>query len=530
MNERRINRHVSVLNAYQPFDADFGEIYFESSDLELHLGTRAFRTLETSIQDPTVKLVVLTGDAGHGKTHLCGQLLASLRNTQVSEVADDLKRNGYGTNDLAILGDGRAVRIVKDLSESDSETGAQLISDAYFATNRLTIICANEGRLRACIQKLDFQALEQALDDSILRGVTTSQDGSVRILDLNHQSVAGVDDDTTIVDQLLDAWVRDDTKWSDCEGCTARQLCPIVNNRSELAHLGPEGDSRREAYRLLLRVSERTGHVITIRELLIATSHMITAGLRCEPVHDRVHERPGDTGWQHEFAFHQAIFGDLVPGTFRESLDIFRALTALDPARRALRQVDDRLDPHDDMHAGRFSPDIAPSSRPAPKTRGQRDAESEAHRLHWRFMRRRAFFLVDAVEGGENPAPPAAGRLGLWHLDDFEAIIANPTSQRSKSARNQLLRGLESVQGVRRTGVENLMLVDPAFSSQMGSEADLLGPTPAGGTGKGAVVVAGEVPLSEIRLGSEYAVWERRVDDGTPNIRADVDWIDRRVS
>jgi len=103
-----VNSHVEMLNAHQPFDADLAEIFFESANLDLQLETKAFDTLRAGVEDPEVRLVVLTGDAGHGKTHLCGLLIARLNGVSLAEASQRVKGDDYGDRDVAECAHGRS--------------------------------------------------------------------------------------------------------------------------------------------------------------------------------------------------------------------------------------------------------------------------------------------------------------------------------------------------------------------------------------------------------------------------------------
>ena len=114
----QLNQHVERLAAYQPFDASFGQLYAEYVDTRQsdQLETRAFDFVSEIIHDPNVRVVVLTGDAGHGKTHLCGRLITS-NDQSISDPREELRTHGDGATALVDLPNGRALHIIKDLSE-----------------------------------------------------------------------------------------------------------------------------------------------------------------------------------------------------------------------------------------------------------------------------------------------------------------------------------------------------------------------------------------------------------------------------
>ena len=451
-------------------------------------------------------MVVLTGDAGHGKTHLCGQLLSDLLEQPVDPaLAAKLAADGTGDVDLALLESVRALRIIKDLSEFSPDAGAERLGSALRTEDCVTVVCANEGRLRSAAERARLDGVLSALDGSIQSGQSRSSDGAITILNLNHQSVAATSPaDDNIFRQLVSAWVSEPNPWSACDGCSSREHCPILANRMVLAENHDDGPLG--GIELLLRTAERTGHVITIRELLIFVAHVITGGLRCGDVHARTDLRTEDD-WQWEYLFHEAAFGDRIPHSVRRELDVFAGISKLDPARRALRAVDSRLDP---KLGPTFDPPFRPDLGSAPTTVAAKRRESEQQVRMWRFLRRHDFFSPPNRRS-EPSVPSPSDRLGLQYLVEFDEVVAG---EASTEVRNSLLRGLEAVQGVHRSGVHSFVLVDPALS---GSSGD-------------AVIVSDTVSLNQVRLMSEReASRARSVSGPAPDVHERVDWIDRRI-
>ncbi len=111
-------------------------------------------------------------------------------------------------------------------------------------------------------------------------------------------------------------------------------------------------------------------------------------------------------------------------------------------------------------------------------------------------------------------------RLGLRHYEAFERLVdpqLTPTD--AVQMRNQVVDGLETIQGVRRPGNQGtLLVVDPAFASHRGS----------------ASVIAREIPKGGIRLISQSGVWREQTQApghagvASPLANA-VDWVDRRI-
>jgi hypothetical protein len=507
-----INAHVERLRAFQPSGGSGSQLLAEKSDTKPsdELKTRAHDYVGQVIDDASTRMVILTGDAGHGKTHLCRQLLQDLG--VAGEVKDIIRERGVGEADLAQLGSGRGLRIIKDLSDFSESEGSARLARLLEDDRVVSIVCANEGRLRTAVAQSgpDLEPIRAALSSVLALG-QTSADGRVHVVDMNHQSVAAPDGGS-LVSQLLNTWVMDQRKWSICDRCDAKPLCPIAENRRLLASEAEtgRGASRRRGMEVLLRVAEQSGSVVTIRELLIFLAHTLTGGLNCKDVHSRLERRPTTT-WQYEYLFHEAAFGARLHPSERERLAVFRGVAKLDPGLVALRPVDDTLVGDSGEEIGRFLPPVAEDSVPTPRTHGTRKVEADRHRSFVRFLRRRSYFDAAVESDGW---VSFAQRLGFLHYDEFELLVERDRAPVEKvDARDSLLVGLEAIQGARRRpGQGTFLVVDPAFSSHRGD----------------ASVVAKEVRSSQIDL-LRQSEWWALIGDSQPDLQEAVDWTDRRV-
>lgn len=507
-----VNSHVTRLGAFQPAGASGGQLLAEVTGTkpsdELH--SRAERFVKGVLSDKSTRLLILTGDAGHGKTHLCRQVLAEY--VDENELGSAIRSRSDGAHVLAVV-DGRALRIIKDLSELSEEEGAERLARSVSDPDSVTIVCANEGRLRRAISLRgeELNPVRKSLDRVLLHGSTEAPGSGVHVLNLNYQSVA-TDTHESLVEQLFKRWIDDQRKWKSCDECDARTLCPIFENRRLLS--GPEQrpTSRRAAIGALLRLAEQTGHVITIRELLIFLAHSVTGGLSCQQVHERVRRNPGEKNWQWRFLFHQAAFGDLLKESERTRLRVFAAAMRLDPGRFAVRPVDDALGTAaGNADEGWF---VEASSGTGGTARTQRARRTQAvrHRDTIRFLRRRAFFDADATM--DQVPIHFAERVGLRHYDAFVHLLRPDVPDKEKvEQRNRLLAGLEAIQGIRRkAGQSSLLVVDPAFASHRGA----------------ASVIERQVQLKDISLRSQTSHWET-ISGNHANLVTSVDWVDRKL-
>jgi len=513
------NEHVEMLNKFQPFDPDFKEIYFESATSHLRIETKAFDTLKAALRDPGVRMVVLTGDAGHGKTHLCGLLLTELTDMEMSDAVDLLLNDDFGRRDLAKLGPSLSLSVIRDLSEKRPEAGGDYLRAAYERQGRVTVVCGNEGHLRACANAAGLEDLELLIDASVLKGHMRSDDGTIALVNLNHQSVVAEQEQQNIYGQAVEAWVSDDAKWDSCADCEHSQLCPILNNRERLNQSGEDGNKfRAQAVATLLRIAEQTGTTITIRQLLIYLAHLLTAGLQCEDVSELVDRNQGanEREWQWEYLFHHTAFGHRLDEGQRRRLEIFSGIRKLDPGNRAIRSVDDRLGDSDEAFTGTFPPPYkaAVPGKGAPTTKSQKEHQSKQHVRRWRAMRRFDFFEALAGSPGREVAQPSE-RVGLSYIESFHKVANDQaTPEEMKDLRDRVVQGLEAIQGIHRSSKTGEMHI--AHWAFLARDTK-------------ATVVGSSRRKSAIALLSQSEAWDKRSTTEVELISNHVDWTERRV-
>lgn len=536
-HEPKINGHVARLNRYLPFSASHDQIYEEYQTGEDRL------SLSTVALDYTIKAVkagahciVLTGDAGHGKTHLCRRLLQDLFKCDTATSRKLLLERCDG-KEIVEIPDGsgalKKLRIHKDFSEIDPETAAEFIEAHGANEDETLVICANEGRLRAVINSTKAGAvcnrLLQTFQQSFRTGVA-STDARVHIVNLNFQSVSAKHPSKgmSLLRRTLKEWVGNGTRWSQqsCGICSLAELCPIKRNRELLGGGNDQSDMRLEKIERLCSTVERLGHVITIREMLMLTAYMITGGLDCDAVRKRI-SRSAIPGWQYAFAYYNLLF--VRPDVVSEDLlykgiPILAIFSRLDPGRIAMRSVDDRLLNMGDVFAQgqldlQFEVPVGSKVKiidastgideviGSPQSRADLAREAESVRSIVAALRRRAFF------DDPNTAGDMLERLGFRHGDDFLALLEkNLSPQHRVRMKNLVVAGLHGVQGLRMTSTETtLYLVDPAFGR---ATAD-------------AAIIARRIPTRDIQILSSGASWSLEGNDWS--LPDSVDWIDRTV-
>ncbi len=522
--------HVQRLHRYLPFDASFDQILeeYRSSKDTLEITTNALEYL-LRIIPAGPRLVILTGDAGHGKTHLCARIIKDYLNYPDTESKQALNEKCNGEVLEKKEGDGRKLRIYKDLSEFELEETRKILSQSVRDKEVTTIVCINEGRLRAALEEdsEELSGLKRKFVSSFETGLVCTDDIS-HIINLNYQSVAtGADE--SLVSKVLKGggkspgWLHG-SFWKICESCDSRGKCPIYRNKQLLSD--SDFPQRKERLQELFAIIERLGTVVTIREILMAYAYFLTGGLSCENVH-----KSREDGWQHEYMFYNLAFSHPKSLTHDKlsHIPVLSSFWQLDPGRVSIREVDERLinDPifSDANFELKFSRKIGKESLEIdardgidqiigdPQSRSERQAESDFSKDVVRNLRRRHFFDHVIDDDGELDAK----LLGFGHYDDFRWLLSpgpeDPT--RLVKIKKKLIQGLHTIQGLRLSEEHStaLFLVDPAFGKSTNH----------------AAIIASKIQSSRIKILKQSDAWSIDESRKEFSLARAVDWLERQV-
>ena len=137
--EYRVNGHVTTLNRFLPFDAGCDQLYEEHVRTPaVSLPANVLASICTITGRP-VRLVVLTGDAGHGKTYICRHLLHAGLGLDDAAAYESIRTLDDGSTaadasvDLGQLANGRHLRLIRDLSDIVALSDRQTFRDLLMA-------------------------------------------------------------------------------------------------------------------------------------------------------------------------------------------------------------------------------------------------------------------------------------------------------------------------------------------------------------------------------------------------------------
>lgn len=525
----KINSHVTRLNRYLPFSVAHDQIYdeYQIDDSAIALNTVAYEYMVKALH-AGAKCIILTGDAGHGKTHLCRKILKEYLGHSFEETSKLLLHKCDGSYVITgASGDVPGLRIHKDFSEIEIDQAARFLEEHGSDAATPLIICANEGRLRAIVSSASAREvckrIQESFSESFVTGLASSE-GELHIINLNFQSVAANQhDDPSLLRRSL-KWVFDGRRWNSiCNACPYEKRCPINRNREMLSSEDEVSEARIAKIETLCATVERLGHVITIREMLMLVSYLVTGGMTCEGVEKEC--RRSKDGWQNKYAFYNLIFSgppSVPDDRLLAGIPILEDIRKLDPGKIATRSVDDRLlniggvFPKDEIDLlytvvkGSKQIDAANGIDDVigtPQSRSELNIESDTVRNIVSGLRRRSFF------DESTNARDMLMRLGFRHGSSFLAILEGGlTAQEKVRVKNLVVAGLHGIQGLRlSTSETTLYLVDPAF----------------GKASSDAAILACQIPTREIQLLTEKEAWNTREKDYP--LSNSVDWIDRSV-
>jgi hypothetical protein len=537
-----VNKHVARFHRFLPFSSAHDQIYeeYQKGDDDLDLETVAITYAANAIRNGA-RCVILTGDAGHGKTHLCRRLLQdSLLGYENKEARNHLLNSCDGTKVIPPNSgvDAPSLRIHKDLSEMQPPSKAAMyLEEVGGKEGEALLVCANEGRLRAIISSQGAGKISAEIgrlfNDSFQSGSTASSDGSVHIINLNYQSISAKDTHKagSLLRRVLKSWVVNGQRWgggSGCSTCTYEKKCPIRRNRTLLADEGAKSESRIRRLEELFEAVERLGYVVTIREMLMLVAYLITGGMTCSDVDKRLKGANQQIGWQHSWTFYNLLF-ECPPGLpsdrAEKGMPILTMLKKIDPGSIAIRNVDECILNTGEVFeenlielqflANSNGKQIAVDAsfgiddlNANPQNRAELQREAETVYRAVSTLRRRAFF-DDVGSGGT-----VLRRLGFRNGDIFLQLLAgNIQANELVKIKNLLIAGLHSVQGLRLGKTETMLyLVDPAFGK---ASAD-------------AAIIARKIQSSLVSLEPAGRAWSERSKSNflMPN---SVDWLDRTV-
>lgn len=287
----------------------------------LRLQTRVEAFLRACFERPDPPSVILTGNAGDGKTYLCRQIVIAF----AGRLFDDWEPLA----EQPLERDGLRLRVIKDLSELDEAEGANILQSLAGTLQdngpaERYLIAANEGRLRDLLGRANEPALYKEVEEQLLHGVHV---GSSSLVVINLTAVTT----SSFVPAVL-RWMTDDAHWEACIPCPIRERCPVRHNSIRLRDAHVAG-----RVQLLYQVLEHLDIHVTVRDMLIHLAYTLTGDQRC-PELQLLDARHADRS---RLAYYANVWGGPEGNAFRRKASVVQHLDRLRIGDHSLFEIDD---------------------------------------------------------------------------------------------------------------------------------------------------------------------------------------------
>lgn len=425
-----VNPFVSYLARYTTASPDheaaFDEFLAQTpppTGAPLRLATRVEEFLKARFGGSNPPSVVLTGNAGDGKTYLCRQVLAALG----VPVAD-----WDALADQPIECDGLRLHVIKDLSELGDERGVAVLRGLAAAhageSPERYLIAANEGRLRALLGRAGVGALYGEVDQQLKQGAGAGTPG-LAVINLTLVSTS------RFVPQAL-RWMTSPEHWAPCAPCPIRERCPVRHNTAGL------GDPQIAArVQLLYQLLEHLDVHVTVRDMLIHLAYTLTGDSRCV----ELQRRDADGRDTSKLAYYVNLWGGDEQSAFRRKASVAQHLGRLRIGDHSLFEIDDFVvnGAESEEHQRVFAPAVDLNFRRFAQDRAayveggaEREAGEEARAmLAWLPHCRRKLFFEWRDRARANQL------IAFHYLDDYLRLLDDDRA-RHDEVRRRLVLGL----------------------------------------------------------------------------------------
>lgn len=321
-----MNSFVSYLDQFNVQSPNHSKIYDEYSDSTSKYNFKINTQIEEyllHIFKNSPKSVIMTGNAGDGKTRLCRTVYESILNERLIQWPES------GIVDVPY--EKGTIRIVKDLSELKEDVIYHELSQLQSYVQQqhsekvYYLIAANEGKLTKFLSQEDsLKELYHQISNRFL----SNKNNDDNLYLVNLQDVTS----SLYASRILNEWNKEEY-WADCQACTKQKQCTIYFNHRKLSN---ELIQKRcvEQYQLL----DSLGIHITMREILIHLSYVITGGLTCSDILKSTYKQIDELA---SHVYYENFYGLKMSVTNSGELSAIHHLKPHDPGVFSISMIDD---------------------------------------------------------------------------------------------------------------------------------------------------------------------------------------------
>ncbi|WP_236930996.1 hypothetical protein [Geobacillus sp. JS12] len=323
------NPFVMYLDKFNVLSPNHSKIYDEYNRDAESEGSFEF-TIATKIEKHLKDIflrsphsVILTGNAGDGKTRLCRLIHDQFSNNPLMSWPE----NGI----ITVQYEKGTIKIVKDLSELKEEVVYDILSELQcYVCNRhkesvFFLIAANEGKLSKVLMRYNELSV---LRQHIMERFDSHENNNDQLSVINLLDVTS----SVYVERVLNEWNKEEY-WKSCEECEKKTQCIIYLNHRRTSRPAIQ-QKIVDQYRLLDYLEAH----ITLREMLIHVSYLITGGYICKDILEADHTQICD---QSKKVYYQNFYGVGIGEEAFSEMKALRIFRSLDPGLYSYSQVDD---------------------------------------------------------------------------------------------------------------------------------------------------------------------------------------------
>jgi hypothetical protein len=323
------NSFITYLDQFNVLSPNHSKIYDEYTH-GTDLGQSYHFTISTKVETHLKNIflnnphsVILTGNAGDGKTRLCRLIY--------DQFSDNELRSWPDEGIISIQYEKGTIKIVKDLSELKEDVIYKVLHELQecirtkHANRTFMLIAANEGKLTKTLSKyreLDF------IREHIMKRFASHKNNDENLSIINLLDVTS----SVYVERVLQEWNKEEY-WEACNNCYRKSHCIIYLNHRRTSKLHVQ-QRIVDQYRLLDYLETH----ITMREMLIHMSYLLTGGFTCKDIIEASYYQVKDHAKK---VYYQNFYGI---ETGEEAFSEMRALKvfkALDPGIYSQSVIDD---------------------------------------------------------------------------------------------------------------------------------------------------------------------------------------------
>lgn len=271
------------------------------------------------------KSIILTGNAGDGKTFYCREVWMALGGTiEDWDNGNTLKTLKLSNQTLYVIKD------LSELSEPDRYIINELAASIKNKMNKTFLVAANDGQLVEAWKNAEFtynvEEITNVIEDLLVSEEQEKSGYNLQLINLSRTNSAKIF--SKIVKSVLEH-----SGWNECDNCSLKDhelienRCPIWENKKRLEGTN-ESNVLQERLINLLELCELNEVHIPIRHLLLLVSNMLLGHpdakdrlLGCNQIPKIL-----DNGTASSGSIYRNVFGENLSVRKREQTDVFSVL------------------------------------------------------------------------------------------------------------------------------------------------------------------------------------------------------------